>query len=93
VDEPGKPLSENQERSLEPVLTKIADAFAELGDMLSGMGYGLPAFELRRPDDVGGGTPCHLCDCPAFVTTSQQGTAPKCARRTCGHPFVSHDVI
>lgn len=84
MDRYQRKLTEDQEKALEPTVTKLREAFDELRGKLSAMGL---------ESGAENGTPCHLCDCPAYVAPRVSQPALFCARRTCNHRFTSHDVF
>ena len=83
-------LTEDQRKILNGSEAGIAQAFEELKRKLVGAGYEPAEAHGRAP--AWEGTPCHQCDCPAFQHSGLHGLL-KCARPTCGHGFVWHDVL
>jgi hypothetical protein len=83
MDRYQRKLTEDQEKALEPTVTKLREAFEELRDKLSAMGL---------EPGAANGTPCLLCDCPDYEMPRVTQPPLICARRTCNHGFTSHDI-
>ena len=80
MNQPGHKLTDDQRDFLASAVTKISEAFAELQDGLVELGWG------------DGDSSCMRCDCEFFVPPDSPPHI-RCARPTCAHGFISHNVF
>ena len=75
-------LTDEQRKTLEPILDQIEQGFDDLANKLSEMGV--------PPPEEPSFTECLRCDCEGFVSMTTPGRP--CARPGCGHRFAVHNV-
>ena len=78
-----KYLTEEERRSLQPVLDKVEEAHRELERSLEKLGRGVPDEEGAR---------CFRCDCESYLAPTRPDRPKVCTRPGCGHAFGVHDV-